>query len=199
MIQRSSLSGALVTLGIIMLIGPAVFPVQPVLTHDTRLGTMHTGTQLEEQGYEVIAYENLSERGQELYIQTLERGGRYSVPVGDGATDFRYPTRGDRYGSELQGESGRAGIVIERPPNAEIPPADEPVESAEHAHSQGSESETENGQSIDERRQQIARYDLMRTRTEKPPLTATSNLLRLFTSIAGVLAIGTGGYLWSKP
>lgn len=198
MIQRNSLPGVLVLLGIALLVTPALFPVQPVLSHDTRLGTMHSEAQLEEQGYEVIAYENLSERGQELYVRTLEHDGRYSVPVTEGAPDFRYPTRGELYSSN-RGGPARHGVVIKRPADADLPPADEPVGAPERGPERTEERETEEGPSAEERRQRVAQYDLMRTLTETPPLTATPNLVRLLAAIAGVIAIGTGGYHWSKP
>lgn len=239
MIQHISVSRILVGLGIVLLIAPALAPVQAMHFHDTRAGTTANGTELETHGVRVIPYEDLSERGQELYVKALENNGEYAVPTGEGAPDdFHYVT--DRDSSDNSGPRERRPgmIAIERPPDADLPPADEPVRAAEEAleraererearertgappgaerGSSGSEtatddnetaaprsedtpSEEERRKQLEKHRQEIARYDMMNTRTGPPPLTAMPNLVRLLSTVGGVLALGIGGYLSSRP
>lgn len=200
MIRYTTLANALLVAGVALLVAPVLFPIQPMLYHDTHQGTVGNESRIEEEGYEIVAYENLSERGQQLYVRTLRAGGEYRVPVDEGAPDFAYPSPGEL--ADIRDYRERRtlqGIVVERPPNADLPPPDEPVEAAErdnrHAEKRGTESE----QSIDARRQQIARYDVLTTRTDRPPLTASSSLLRLLSTAAGIVVLGTGGYLRSTP
>ena len=200
MTRYTTLAGALVVLGIALLVTPVLFPLQPVSHHDTGRSVMGNESQIEQQGLEIVAYENLSERGQELYVQTLRSDGEYSVPIDEGASDFRYPT--DAELGEVQNYTVRNRleyIVIERSPNADLPPADEPIERAEYMTEGDEEGETASNRSEAEIRRQIARYDAMSTKTTKPSLTASSSLLRLLSAVVGVLAIGTGGYLRTKP
>lgn len=210
--RRITPGGVLVALGIVLLMGPALFPVQPVLYHDTGERTMGNATELEEEGITVVSYENLSERGQELYVASLRADGEYSVPVGEGASDFEYPTSGELAAVEdYRQRRSMTRIAIERPPDADLPPADEPVEFAEErvrdereqkGEHEGERTETpgtETGPTVAEMRQQIARYDLMSTRTDRPPLTAAPNLVRLLSTLLGIAAIGAGGYLRSWP
>ena len=62
MIQHISISRVLVALGIVLLIAPALAPVQAMHFHDTGAGTTANGTELEEHGVRVVAYADLSER-----------------------------------------------------------------------------------------------------------------------------------------
>ncbi|WP_247005474.1 hypothetical protein [Halorientalis litorea] len=207
-------AAALVVVGVALLVAPALVPVQPVLSHDTGPGTFENESQMAENGYTtVIAYENLSARGQELYVSALENGGRYTVPVGQGAPEFSYPTAGE-LGEIDDFEEQRAlhSVVVERPPDADLPPADEPVERVEdlaERREEYRERAAEEGEatpepdpdrpSLDERRQQTARYDVMSTETASPPLTATGPLVRLLSACVGIVAIGVGGYRRSLP
>jgi len=237
MIQHISVSRVLVAVGIVLLIAPALAPVQAMYFHETRVGTTANGTELEAHGVSVIAYEDLSPRGQELYVEALRHHGEYAVPVGEGAPgDFHYVTNRDSADDAGPRERRPGTIAIERPPDADLPPADEPTEAvdrarerAERARAERERAEatpsdgrtsTENAtagnetdapgtvttpsmeerrQQMEEQRQEIARYDLMSTRIGPPPLTASSNLVRLLSVVAGVLAIGVGGYLTSRP
>lgn len=214
MSRHATLSTALVVAGIALLVAPVLVPVEPVLSHDTRRGTLDDAAELRADGYEVIAYENLSERGKELYVRTLRNGGEYHVAQGSGAPEFAYPSRGELADVEDHRERETLrSVVIERPPDADLPPADEPMQAAEHRPerrdrrdrdgSAGRATPTDGRAtptaSVEERRTQIARYDLMTTGTERPPLTATAPLLRLLSALGGVLALGTGGYLRSLP
>lgn len=195
MIRKSTLPVALVVLGVALLLTPALFPVQQMLYHESRAGTTADRAQLEEDGYDVIAYEDLSERGRELYVASLRHDGPYTVPVGEGADEFNYTAR-----DHLR------GVVIERPADSDLPPADEPVERAEFERHEAEDEEaaegtngTETGPTVDERRQQIARYDLLSLRVDTPPLTATPNLSRLLAALVGVVLVGVGGYLSARP
>lgn len=189
---------ALLVVGVAALLLPAMFPVQQVLYHETRAGTTANGSQLEAQGYTVIAYENLSERGQEIYVAALRTGGEYTVPIGDGAAEFPYQ-RPDNYSEirDYQRQRALTSVVIERPADADLPPPDEPVDVVEYEAEEqaGSVNQTE----MEQRQRQTARYDLMTVRRGTPPLTDASNLLRLGAALFGVVAIGVGGYLRASP
>lgn len=226
MFDRFSPAHALVVLGVVLLLAPALAPVQQYRIHDTRGGTTADRAQLEEQGFRIVTYENLSERGKELYRKTLENGGRYAVPVGQGAPDFEYEASWDDEGqSEVRRPGDRPGIlVIERPPDADLPQADEPIRAADDLRERreaererrraerGSDAATPTNESgnqtatptperpsYEEMRQTIARYDMMETTTDTPPLPAPANLTRLLAALGGILSIGVGGYRSSLP
>jgi hypothetical protein len=196
MIGRNQLALALVALSIALFTTPALAPVQPALYHDTGWGTTANGTQLQERGVPVVAYENLSDRGQELYVKSLKDGGEYRVPLGDGAPDFRYATPGE-LGNAPNHTARQAleSIAIERPEDdSHLPPADEPRREIQ-------EYEDPEAPSVEEQRQRqqaALRYDLMETRTKKPPLGELPQLLRLFAVLGAVLALGVGGYLFAS-
>lgn len=204
MTRHSLRNNTLIVIGIALLVAPALFPIQPVLYHDSNQQTMGNETQIEQRGYEIIAYENLSTRGQQLYVQTLRNEGEYYVPLTDGASEFPYPTNGELGDVEdYEAREALQTVVIERPPNADLPPADEPLEAAElrYEHNE-KEREQENSKpemSVAERRQQIARFDVMTTKTDQPPLDTSQSLLRLLSVVGGVFCFGIGGYLRSKP
>jgi len=217
-IEGVSLSGALVVLGVVCLVAPALLPADPVLYHDTRPGIPASGAELEEAGVTVVAYEDLSERGQELYVRTLRDGGSYTVARGQGASDFAYPTADEREGASIRRPDDHPGaIVIERPDNADLPPADEPVRYADRLAEEqrresgsgsdrqesGSDSEQESEGPSDEEiealREEIARYDLMVTQTDQPSPSTSTNLLRLLSVAVGVVALSVGGYRYSLP
>ncbi|WP_246986782.1 hypothetical protein [Halorientalis marina] len=218
--DRVTLAHALVAVGVVLLVVPALAPVQQYRVHDTRGGTTADRAELEESGIEVVAYENLSDRGQELYRETLENGGRYTVPIGQGAPDFDYGAEDRDDGRGPTGPSVRRSgtIAIERPPDADLPPADEPVEAVARARereaaererarerdgdrrtSTGNGTATPTTPDYDEMRETITRYDMMQTTTDSPPLSDTANLLRLFPALVGVLCLGVGGYRSSLP
>lgn len=196
--RLETLGTVLVVAGVAALLVPALFPVQQVLYHETRVGETGNESQLEQQGYTVVAYENLSARGQELYVEALRVEGPHTVPVGEGAAAFPYRTQASlRDIEDYERRRTLTSIVIERPPDADLPPADEPVEMVEY---EAEERERSPNQSEIERRQrQTARYDVMQVRRGMPPLTASSNLLRLGVIAFGVVAVGVGGYLRASP
>ena len=191
--RRNTLGTALVVLAVVLLVGPAVFPVQPVLTHDTDRTTRDSPSELREQGIPVVAYENLSERGQEAYVAALERED-YRVGQDAGAPDFRYPTSAERREAfEADNMSGTGMVVIERPEDdSDLPPADE------RFFGPREEEEAESEEELEERRQQVLRYDAMMTATGQPPLGSTRQLLRLGAVMLAVVSLGTGGYLLSS-
>jgi hypothetical protein len=202
--RRSKIGAVLVVLGIALLIVPSLASVQPVLYHETNTGATENETMLERQGYTVVEYEELSPRAQELYRTALRNDGHNTVRVGQGAEAFPYPSESElaEYEKYEQREID-SSIVIERPENADLPPADEPLRAAEYR----ARDETEGGETgetttpseaeIEQLRQQIARYDVINTRTGEPPLGGTQHLLRMAALLVGVVAVGTGGYLLS--
>lgn len=204
MIPDLSRTSVLVALGFVLLVAPAAVPLDPVLSHETRHGTHENESQLEAEGYAVIEYENLSERGQELYVETLRNGGTYTVAGGTGAPDFRYLTNAELGEVEDYRErERRTTVVIERPPNADLPPADERTERAAQFAEEFDDEEASQhpfaNMTEDEIRAQIARYDLMQTRTVQPELTARPSLVRFGSAALGILTIGVGGYFGSRP
>jgi len=188
----------LLVAGVAALLLPALFPVQQVLYHETRAGVTANESELERQGYTVVEYGDLSERGQSIYVAALETPGEYTVPVGQGAAEFPYE-RPENFSeiSDYQRRRALTGVVIERPDDADLPPADEPVDVVEYEAEEGAESV--NQSELEQRQQQTARYDLMTVRRGTPPLAASSNLLRLGAALFGVVAIGVGGYLRASP
>jgi len=187
--RRNKVGTALVGLAVVLFVVPAFFPVQAMLVHDTRASVPGEPELIREEGYEIVAYGNLSERGQELYGRTLENRGEYRIGQGEGASEFEYPTSAERraaFENESRERSGR--IAIKRPEDdAGLPQADE------RAFGPPREDESE-----EERRERSLRYDAMDTRTEQPPLGAPSQLARLAAALLAVISLGVGGYLLSS-
>ncbi|WP_123536351.1 hypothetical protein [Halosimplex salinum] len=187
--RRNKLGTTLAVLAVVLFTVPAFFPVQPLLVHDTGMSTTQSPAELEDDGYEIIAYENLSERGQELYVTALETRGEHRVAVGEGASDFEYLNQTERRAA-FRGE-GAPGIVIERPEDDEgLPPADE---HSYHIPEDENVSEEER-----QRAETAMRYDMMETSIGEPPLGATPQLIRLASVLFAVLSLGIGGYLLSS-
>lgn len=185
---NTRLGAALVVLAVGLFIAPAFFPVQATLVHDTGAFTFDGPEQFEEEGITVIQYDNMSDRGQELYVRTLEKGGEYHVSPGQGASDFNYLTGNERQNAlEANSDQRPRMIVIERPEDADLPPADEAFERS------GRQGDGED----DQRRQQVQRYELMETATEPQSLGSVPQLLRLGAAVLAVLSLGLGGYLCS--
>jgi hypothetical protein len=189
MTRRNTLGTTLVALAAVLFVVPAFFPVQPMLLHDTGSTVPGEPEMIRDDGYEIVAYGNLSDRGQDLYVQALENGGEYAVSQGEGAPDFAYPTDAERRAAYRNGTSVRPGsIVIRRPADdAGLPPADE------RAFGPRREGETD-----EERRERALRYDAMDTRTEQPDLGAPTQLARLVAALLAVVSMGVGGYLLSS-
>ncbi len=190
--RRNTLGTVLVVLAIVLFVIPAFFPVQAVLIHNTEASQPGEPELIREDGYNIIPYQNLSDRGQELYVRTLESGGEYSVTQGSGAPDFSYPTDAERRAAfeneSVEGPVAPGGVVIVRPgDDANLPPADE--------RPFGPPRENETDQ---ERRDRNLRYDAMQTRTEQPSLGDPSQLLRLLAGLLAVISLGVGGYLISS-
>jgi len=199
--RRNQLGTALVVLAAVLFIVPAFFPVQPMLLHDTRDAAVGPPSELESDGYEIVAYENLTDRGQELYVKTLENDGEYRVPQGTGASDFDYLTDEERRQAyENDNRSATRPLVIERPEDDNaLPPADEPAEAARNRAEDDDNNETDDGQTAGERRRQIVlRYDAIETSTEQPPLGSIEQLSRLLAALLAVVSLGVGGYLLSS-
>lgn len=185
---HSKVGIALVIISMGLFVLPALFPVQPVFVHDTGPITFDGPEEFEKEGIEVVSYENLSERGQELYVQTLKSGGEYQVSLGKGASDFEYLTSTERSTAQKMNPNERPGmIIVERSTATDLPPADEPDIGAR-------EGDVEE----DERRQHVQRYDMMSTATEPPSLGSATQLLRLGAAILAVVSLCLGGYLLSR-
>lgn len=204
-------STVLLIIGVIALLAPALFPVQQVLYHEVGAGTTANGSQLEADGYTVIAYENLSERGQAIYVSALESPEReYTVPAGTGAPEFPYEGPTDPGDTESYLAYQRlTGIVIERPGDADLPPPAEPIgrldrerervtEPPASKNATDSENSSQEASARAQRKQVVGTYDLVTVRKGSPPLTAPANLMRLAGVVVGTLAIGVGGYLRSR-
>lgn len=181
--RRNKVGTALVGLAVLLLVLPALFPVQAVLVHDARPSTDASESQLEARGATVIDYGNLSERGQELYVKTLDSSSDYTVPAGEGAPEFNYTADVSTIQEEREFSSNV--VVIDRQGADGLPPANEYGQRAR------------DGRTSDERRE-IQRYDMMVTREGQPPLGSTTQLLRLGSVLLAVVLLGVGGYLLSS-
>ncbi|WP_254521403.1 hypothetical protein [Natrinema caseinilyticum] len=187
--RRTTVGTALVALAVVLFTVPALAPVQAVLTHDTTAITFDGRDTLEEQGVRIVPYENLSDRGQELYVQTLENGGTYRVSPGKGAPEFDYRTGAERSQARREDPDTRPGYVaIERPENATLPTADEPFDRERRTREDGAEKH----------RKTVMRYDIMKVSRGPPPLGSTPQLVRLGASLLAVVSFGIGGYLVSS-
>lgn len=198
MSRNSTLTTALVVVGVALVLAPALVPIPTVLVHDTTDTAYGGADELRERGYTVVAYENLSERGQELYVRTLDGGGRYTVPQGSGAPEFDYAaSRGDS-----SARLGTGGIAIERPPDADLPPADEGRGDLQYIVENRQRRANATGEPVPtaaEVRRQISRYDAMSVRTSKPPLGDPAALARLVSAALGIVSLGVGGYRRAQP
>lgn len=177
--RRRAIGAGLLVLGVLSLVVPALVPLGSEHVHDTRPTTTESRAELEDRGVQVLVYEDLSDRGQEVYREALLTGGAYSVPSGQGIPALDYPDSNGRL------------VAIERPADAEdLPPADElrvgPVDE-------------ELPEEERQRRQNAQRYDLLEVNTGPPPLDAFSQLLRLAVGLLAVLSLGVGGYLSALP
>lgn len=192
MSRRTTVGAVLVVLAAVLFTVPALFPVQSVLVHETREAATGPPEELREEGHKIVAYENLSERGQELYVTTLENDGEYSVPLGEGADDFEYLNDTERRQAyENDDPSAYEAVVVERPDDDDhLPPADEPNFGPQPGENAGEEER--------QRAEIVQRYDAMDTATEQPPLGATPQLTRLGSVLLAVLSLGLGGYLLSS-
>lgn len=177
--RRRAVGAGLLVLGVLSLVAPVFLPVGSELVHDTGPFTDENRAGLEERGVTVVAYESMSERGQELYREALLTDGRYSVPTGEGIPRLSYPDGDSRL------------VAVERPADDEdLPPSDE----LGSVPTEGDLPEEER-----ERRQTVQRYDLMELSTGTPPLDSLSQLLRLVAGLVAVVSLGAGGYLSALP
>jgi len=177
--RRRAVGTGLLVLGVLSLVVPALVPVGSEHIHDTRPATDESRAELEDRGVPVLAYDDLSDRGQEVYREALLTGGAYSVPTGQGIQALDYRDTDSRF------------VAIKRPADAEdLPPADElrvgPVD----------EDLPEDER---QRRQNAQRYDLMEVNTGPPSLDSAPQLLRLVVGLLAVLLLGVGGYLSALP
>lgn len=202
MSRNSTLTTALIVAGIALVLAPMLVPIPTVLVHDTRDSTVAGPDELRQRGYTIVAYENLSERGRELYVETLEHGGRYTVSEGEGAPAFDYSaSRGSGAGDGTS--RFRAGrIAIERPSDADLPPPDERVDDVRYAVEERRQRANRTGGSAPtaaDIRGQSRRYDAMSVRTSKPPLGDPTAIARLVSAALGIVSLGVGGYRRSQP
>jgi hypothetical protein len=189
--RRNKVGTALVVLALVLFVVPAIFPVGSMLVHDTSRSTSAPPAELRQQGVPIVAYENLTDRGKDVYVETLERNGEYRVAVGEGAPAFVYPTDAERQAAfESDNRTAAGEVVIERPENDESLPRAEEY----YFPDQEDMNETE----AEQRREQAMRYDMMVTATGQPPLGSTPQLLRLGAVMLAVVFLGVGGYLLSS-
>lgn len=188
MTRRNKVGTALVLLAIVLFVYPALFPVQPQLIHNTRTLGWGDAEELRTSGFEVIVYENLSDRGQVLYTRTIENDGQLYVPHGQGAPEFEYPTRTEGRRASRSGNESLPGLyAIDRPKSDPYLP-----------HSQTCASPQSTSEETREDPDQARCYDLMVTLKQQPPLGSPPQLLRLLASLIAVISLGIGGYLLSS-
>lgn len=156
---------ALVLVGIVSIGVPVAFPPEDVYMHDTSLrfndpqnasetiqkGNLSSLSSPAEIEYQLVSYQNLSDRGKTIYRDSLRAEDNYWVT--EGAEDWTYGN----------------WIVLKRPTDSTLPPADE-----------------ENGS---------AQFDVMSTWQDSPPYTSVPWLSRLGLLAFGVITLTVGGYL----
>lgn len=114
--QRRALAALLVVLSLPLFGVPALVPVEDVRHHQSSPYLGESATLGADAAVTVVAYENLSDRGQSLYRATLENGGSHWVHKGEGAEGFGYPGAGD---------DAVPTVVVDRAGATDLPPADE--------------------------------------------------------------------------
>jgi hypothetical protein len=180
--KRSKIGIGLIGLGLVLMGLTLAFPVEPVLIHDTSEPWEFNKSKSEELGYRVVSYENLSDRGQELYVRTLEADGRYKTSVDEGAKDWEYPTKGEQRAPGVIAENDQTtnvAVIIERPENdSHLPPAS------------GGDDSGESANDTDYRR-----YDKMETVQRTPPIGSGAHIPRLLGLLLSVASLTGGGYL----
>jgi len=169
---------ALVVVGVVLLLTPVLAPPANVLEHNTRSSMSQSENMMQQYNYGVYHYGNLSDRAQTLYVNTLENGGEYTVPVGEGAPEYQYPTQEElkQIGQEVkQGDANiseaqsMSSVAIIRPNDSSLPPADE---------GDGSK-----------------RVELMSTQERPPEMLSKAYAPHLIAVVIGTVLIGIGGYL----
>ena len=177
--RRRLVGIGLLVLGVLSLVVPALLPLGSEHVHDTRLTTTESRAELEDRGVQVLVYEDLSDRGREVYREALLTGGAHGVPSGQGIPALDYPDSNGRL------------VAIERPADTEdLPPPDE---------LRVGPADEELPEEEQQRRQNAQRYDLLEVTTGPPPLDALSQLLRLAVGLLAALSLGVGGYLSALP
>lgn len=177
--RRTLLGILLIVVALPLLAMPATMSVEPYQYHETtptldafnESGSVNE-SRLESNVATVVAYQNLSERGQELYTKSLENDGRITFPVGEGAPDFEYLSEADV--SELPpSEAYKAGtVIVKRPIDTDLPAPDE------------NSNDT--------------RYDFMAYGQEKPDFPSEEHVPQVVLPILGFCALAGGAYLISN-
>ncbi|MFC5972610.1 hypothetical protein ACFPYI_14830 [Halomarina salina] len=157
--ERRTVSIVLLLLSLPLFAAPAMLPVEDVRMHDTTSYLGENATVTDSPAVRVVAYENLSTHAQDLYRQTLEHDGTYRVAIDDGASDYRY----------YNGNGQFKSLVIERPANSTLPPADESY------HPQ---------------------YELMTTSTVRPPLFSGAYVPQMMLLFLAICSLLSGLYLF---
>lgn len=159
-------------LGVVLITMPVIAPPTPVLEHDSGMSVRSANaSELAAQSYAIYQYENLSDRAREIYRDTLRKGGQHRVPLGEGASEFQYLDREALRASEdepLRG-SAETAVVIVRPTDSSLPPADERL-----------------GQD---------RYDAMTTREIEPAVGSGAYVPQFAALLVGVNVVCLSGYL----
>jgi hypothetical protein len=176
--RRTILATAFLRVGVALLGGGALTPVEQVDVHltnsmdDLKMGTGSVNeTKLENTRYipPIVEWDTLSSRAQALYVKSRANGGRYEVPAGDGAPEFTYFTREEQKERRLAEIARISGVVIKRPSNAtDLPPADE---------------------------ENTTRYDRMELRRETPEFPSEQHTPIVVMAVSGLLSLCASGYL----
>lgn len=159
-------------LGVVLIAMPVIAPPAPVLEHDSGMSVRSTNaSELAAQSYGIYHYENLSDRAQQIYRETLRNGGEHRVPLGEGASEFQYLDREalNAYEDEPLGGTAETVVVIIRPNDSSLPPADEGL-----------------GQK---------RYDAMTTREIEPAVGSGAYVPQFAALLVGVNVLCLSSYL----
>jgi hypothetical protein len=164
--QQAVIVGLLIA-GLALLAAAVAVPVGQIDKHDTRAQSMQSNEEITA-SYTVLAYEELSDRGREVYRRALENDGTYAVPEGEGASEFTYLTRDELNGMSPEQQRQATQYVIDRRGASSLPPADE--------------SDPD------------ARYDLITVGTYDPEFPSEQHVPNLAAAAVGLVCLGVGGY-----
>jgi len=173
--DRKKVSFVLLLLSVVLFGVFLTTSVNDVRIHDTSLYISERSSVHDVEYTPIVEYENLSERGQEIYRATLENDGRYWTPIGEGASDFEYSANTTVKNDTVSGsgfEGGRVPtIIIERPEDdAFLPPIDEPYEE---------------------------KYDWMATSTQEPPIMSGKHNRKLGSISFAIITLISGVYVYT--
>lgn len=102
---------ALLIVGVALLGATTTFSDEQARIHDTSPEAPETVERYEDPAYTVVAFEDMNDRGQSIYLDAITSGGEWTRPIGEGVGHWPYDEQ--RY------------LIVDRAGNDSLPPADE--------------------------------------------------------------------------